>query len=245
MRSNPPRPAGAATVFSVQPMKTHILQHVPFEGIGCMADWLAERDARIGYTRFFQDPELPSLEGLDLLIAMGGPMSVNDETELPWLAEEKRFVRQAVEQGLPVLGVCLGAQLIASALGAKVYPGPHKEIGWLPIRGLPDPGFAFPARARVFHWHGETFDLPPGAVRLAESAACANQAFRIGERVMGLQFHLETTPESADAILNNCRDELAEAPYIQSEAEIRGVGPAVYSEANALMRRVLESITGD
>lgn len=224
-------------------MKAHVLQHVPFEDIGCMRSWLQGRGAEIGYTRFFEDSPLPELDAVDLLIVMGGPMSVNDEAEWPWLADEKRFVRQAVESGKPVLGICLGAQLIASALGAKVYPGQHKEIGWLPIRGIPDPVFPFPAEAQVFHWHGETFDLPPGAVRLAESAACANQAFRIGEQVMGLQFHLETTPESADAILNNCRDELVEAPHIQTEAQIRGVAPEVYAKANALMGRVLEDLT--
>src|SRR5690606_30657296 len=105
-------------------------QHVPFEGLGSMGPWLVRRKAEITFTRFFESPSLPDLSGMDLVIAMGGPMSVNDEAALPWLVHEKSFLRAAIGQGVPVLGICLGAQLIASALGAQVYPGPHREIGW-------------------------------------------------------------------------------------------------------------------
>ncbi len=115
-------------------MKVHVLQHVPFEGLGSIDPWLASRGAEVAYTRFFQNDPLPSPGSMDLLVVMGGPMSVNDEGELAWLAPEKRFVRDAVESGVPVLGICLGAQLIASALGACVYPNRVKEIGWFPFR---------------------------------------------------------------------------------------------------------------
>jgi GMP synthase-like glutamine amidotransferase len=227
-------------------MKVQVLQHVPFEDIGSMRAWFATRGAELQYTRFFESPELPSPAEPDLIVAMGGPMSVNDEDAYPWLRREKQFVREAIAQGVPALGICLGAQLIANALGARVYPNAHKEIGWFPIEGtaVPEGRFRFPERSEVFHWHGETFDLPPNAVRLARSAVCENQAFQIGERVIGLQFHLETTPESADSIITHCRDELvAGAPYIQSEAELRNTPAAAYTAINRLMEQVLTYLT--
>jgi GMP synthase-like glutamine amidotransferase len=227
-------------------MNVHVLQHVPFEDIGSMASWLNERGAVLSYTRFFEDPTLPKLKGLDLIIAMGGPMSVNDEPDLAWLRPEKQFVREAVARAVPVLGVCLGAQLIASALGSRVYPNPKKEIGWFQIEATPAPGdaFRFPEKCTVFHWHGETFDLPSGAVRLARSAACENQAFQIGRHVMGLQFHLETTPESAGAILDHCKDELVPpGPFIQTESEFREIPGTAYAAINGLMGKVLSYMT--
>jgi hypothetical protein len=117
-------------------MNVHVLQHVPFEDIGSMAFRLSARGANLAYTRLYEEAELPTLDGIDLLIAMGGPMSVNDEAALPWLRAEKALLREAVARGIPVLGVCLGAQLIAAALGARVYPNPEKEIGWFPIRAV-------------------------------------------------------------------------------------------------------------
>lgn len=226
-------------------MRAHVLQHVPFEGLGSIGAWLSARRADVSYTRFFENPSLPAVGDIDLLIAMGGPMSVNDEEQLPWLRAEKRFVAQAVAQGKPVLGICLGAQLIANALGARVYPGPHKEIGWFPVTAEPrdEKTFAFPAELRAFHWHGETFDLPSGAVRLARSAACANQAFQVGERAIGLQFHLETTPASADAIIAHCRDELVAGPYVQTEEALRATPPPSYAAVNALMENLLDYLT--
>lgn len=228
-------------------MHAHVLQHVPYEDIGSIQSWLAARSATVSYTRFFDHGDLPALDGIDLVIAMGGPMSVNDEAELPWLVAEKAFVRAAVARGVPVLGICLGAQLIASALGARVYPNGAKEIGWFPVEAVADAadGFRFPASSLVFHWHGETFDLPPGAVRLARSAACANQAFQLGRRSIGLQFHLETTPESGAAMLAHGRDELVAAPYVQTEADIRAAAPATYAEGNRLMAGVLDYLTGE
>jgi GMP synthase-like glutamine amidotransferase len=227
-------------------MKVHVLQHVPFEDIGGMADWLAGQGAEIGYTRFYENNALPDPAGLDLVIAMGGPMSVNDEAELPWLVAEKAFVRAVEACGVPMLGVCLGAQLIANALGARVYRNPVKEIGWFPVRAeeVAADVFHFPAEARVFHWHGETFDLPAGAVRLARSAVCENQAFQLGRNVVGLQFHLETTPESAADMLEHGRDELVDAPYIQHSATVLAEPAATYAANNALMANLLAYLTG-
>ncbi len=222
-------------------MKVHVLQHAAFEDLGSIASWLESRNADIRYTRFFENPGLPDLDSIDLIVAMGGPMSVNDEAQLPWLVAEKQFLRGAIGQGIAVLGICLGAQLIASALGARVYRNPVKEIGWFPIRALAAPAdcFHFPDECIAFHWHGETFDLPTGAVRLAESDACRNQAFQINRSVIGIQFHLETTFASAAALLENCGNELVSGPCIQSEKEMRAIQHDSYQAVNAVMNDVL------
>ena len=222
-------------------MQVHILQHVSFEGLGSIAPFLDARRARITYTRFFEAHRLPDLGSIDMVVVMGGPMSANDEQTLPWLIEEKQFLRDAIVRGIPVLGICLGAQLIAAAMGAKVYRNPVKEIGWFPVQAVPVPteSFRFPRECMAFHWHGETFDLPPGAVRLAESAGCKNQAFQLNRNVIGLQFHLETTIESAAALLENCRNDLDAGPYVQSEAELRAVPISAYQAINAAMNKIM------
>jgi GMP synthase-like glutamine amidotransferase len=172
-----------------------------------------------------------------------------DEAEVKKTFEKALDVRktspEAIRSRKAVLGICLGAQLIASALGARVYPGQHKEIGWFDIESTsnrPDL-FQFPQTATVFHWHGETFDLPPGATRLARRAGCEHQAFQIGSNVIGLQFHLETTPESTGSIISHGRHELMEGIFIQSEDELRRVPEASYAAVNGLMAEVLSYIT--
>lgn len=226
-------------------MKVHVLEHAPFEGLGSIETWLFKLGATVQYTRFYESGELPDPVSVDLVIAMGGPMSANDEAKYPWLEPEKRFIREAIGRGRPVLGVCLGAQLIASALGAPVYANREKEIGWFPIEGVEAGGesFRFPQRVTVFHWHGETFDLPRGAVRLARSSACENQAFQIGRNVIGLQFHLETRPEMVELMIRHCRDELVEGAYIQTEQAMLEVPQSLYIEINQLMEEVLSYIT--
>lgn len=225
-------------------MRAHYLQHVPFEGLGSIEPWLMTAGYEITNTRLFEAGKLPGVdEKIDLLIVMGGPMSVNDENEFPWLPEEKRFVRNAVENGKPVLGICLGAQLIASAMGAKVFPNALKEIGWYPIEGASPADsavFGFPPSIEVFHWHGETFGLPPGATLLASSSACENQAFQLGDSVIGMQFHLETTPASARALVSNCGDELVEGEYIQTAQDILSAPQERYGKINSLMSDILE-----
>ena len=223
-------------------MRAHYLQHVPFEGLGSIESWFRAAGYEITNTRFFEPASLPEVNEVDLLVAMGGPMSVNDEREFPWLAPEKQLIRDAIQSGKAVLGVCLGAQLIASALGARVYRNQVKEIGWFPVRGIPPSGsstFRFPPSAEAFHWHGETFDLPSGAVLLARSEGCENQAFQLGRSVIGLQFHLETTPESAREIVAHCRAELLPSKYVQSEAAILAASPEKYRTINNLMSGVL------
>ena len=209
-------------------MRAHYLQHVPFEGLGSIRSWLTVAGYEITHTRFFESTALPDRNEIDLLVVMGGPMSVNDEVNFPWLVQEKQFIYSAIQAGKPVFGVCLGAQLIASAMGARVYKNRLKEIGWFPVQSIPsigEPTFRFPPSVMVFHWHGETFDLPSGAVRLARSEGCENQAFQLGQSVIGLQFHLETTPESARKIISHCRAELLPSRYVQSETAIVTVAP--------------------
>lgn len=227
-------------------MRAHYLQHVSFEGLGSMSPWLEQAGYHVTCTRLFEQEELPGLEGVDLLIVMGGPMSVNGEAEFPWLVREKQFIRRAIEADKPVLGVCLGAQLIACATGARVYPHSEKEIGWFPIEGVAaaDAGaFRFPSTLPVFHWHGETFDPPRGSVHTARSECCENQAFQLGPSVIGMQFHLETTPDAAKALVMNCRHEMENSRYVQSESGILSAAAENYRAANALMAEVLAYLT--
>jgi GMP synthase-like glutamine amidotransferase len=228
-------------------MRAHTLQHVPFEGLGSIETWLGAAGFEITKTPFFQNTFLPNPDEINFLVVMGGPMSVNDEADYPWLVDEKIFIRRCIEKGKSVLGICLGAQLIASALGARVYRNPVKEIGWFPIQAIPSAEeaiFLFPSTIEVFHWHGETFDLPIGAVPLARSEGCANQAFQFGRSVIGLQFHLETTPESARNLVVHCREELSPSAYVQNEAAILAAPPENYQAINNLMSHLLTYLQG-
>jgi GMP synthase-like glutamine amidotransferase len=223
-------------------VQAHYFQHVPFEGLGSIEPWLGKAGYRITNTKFFESADLPDPNAIDLIVVMGGPMSVNDEDAFPWLALEKQFIRDMIGSGKLVLGICLGAQLIASAMDAKVYQNSVKEIGWFPVKGVSSVNgsiFSFPASIEVFHWHGETFDLPAGAIRLAGSKGCENQAFQIGKSVIGLQFHLETTPESVGEMVLHCRDELIPSQYVQTEEEILSVKPDNYKAINRMMDSIL------
>ncbi|OPY15271.1 MAG: GMP synthase (glutamine-hydrolyzing) [Syntrophus sp. PtaB.Bin138] len=223
-------------------MRAHYFQHVPFEGLGSIEPWLGSKGYDLTGTRFFEAADLPDRKEIDLLVIMGGPMSVNDEGRFPWLSLEKNFVREMIESGKPVLGICLGAQLIANAMGAQVTANPEKEIGWFPIHAVTpvdDDAFRFPPSETVFHWHGETFDLPARAIRLARSEGCGNQAFQLGKQVIGLQFHLETTPNLAQDLVFHCREEIVPSRYVQTAEEILSVSPSRYQSVNDLMSGVL------
>jgi GMP synthase (glutamine-hydrolysing) len=176
-----------------------VLQHEACEHLGLMAEFLTRRDVEPRYVKIFEGENIPEISAYSGMILLGGPMSVYDEEEHPFLRFEDRLVRSALSTGLPLLGICLGAQLIAKAAGARVYPGKQKEIGWYPIYmtsdGLRDRLFsALGKRLTVFQWHGDTFDIPRHGVRLAGSALFPNQAFRIGSSAYALQFHLEVSP---------------------------------------------------
>ena len=201
-------------------MRVHYLKHVPFEGLGAIDTWLIKKRLKASVTNLFQNESLPSIDEIDWLIVMGGPMSANDGAKYPWISSEKKLIGQALDRQIPILGICLGCQLIASVLGSKVYKNSESEIGWFPIEPVQSirnqfPGSLLPSKTEVFHWHGETFDLPTKTVHLARSQACENQAFLYGDRVLGLQFHLETTLEALKALIYGCADELQGGTYIQ------------------------------
>jgi GMP synthase (glutamine-hydrolysing) len=177
--------------------KLLVLQHVAHEILGTLNPLLKRAGFRIRYINFARHPDAqPSLEGYDGLVVLGGPMSANDSNRLPHLTTEMKLIEQALKLNQPVLGVCLGAQLIAKTLGAEVYPNPEKEIGWYDVSPTEDAQSdpllsAFGASEKVFQWHGETFDMPKSTRHLAFSSLCANQAFRYETNVYGFQFHLE------------------------------------------------------
>ncbi len=183
-------------------MKALVLQHIACEPPGVFEDVLRERGAELTRVELDEGEQLPDWRGFDLIVAMGGPMSVNDEGEHPWLADEKRLISEAVHAGVPYWGACLGVQLLASSLGARVYAGPEPEVGVLPVtltdEGIADPVLdGLPREILTLQWHGDTFDLPEGAVRLAGSAAYPNQAFRFGRAAYGVQFHVEVSQQMA------------------------------------------------
>jgi GMP synthase-like glutamine amidotransferase len=182
-------------------VRTLVLQHIACEPPGVFEDVLRERAATLDRVEVDEGDRLPDWRGYDAIVAMGGPMSATDDDVLPWLGPEKQLIGEAVRAGTPYWGVCLGVQLLAASLGARVYPGPEPEVGVLPValtpEALADPVFAgLPAEVATVQWHGDTFDLPEGAVRLATSPAYANQAFRY-ERAYGVQFHLEISAAMA------------------------------------------------
>jgi GMP synthase-like glutamine amidotransferase len=214
-------------------MKIAIFQHVSSEPAGYFETVFAERGIPYEYIRLHETGEIPTT-GATHLLFMGGPMSVNNEQELPYLKEEKALIRNAVRQGRPVLGICLGAQLIASAFGARVYPY-KKETGW--CRLMREPGAegvfsAFPAQFHVFQLHGETFDLPAGAHLLCTGDVVKNQAFSY-KTALGLQFHLELT----DTII---REWIRDIDTATKEKILRET-PRYIVESNRLCRKIAEA----
>lgn len=230
-------------------MNVHYLQHVAFEGLGSIEDWVRRGGHTLGATHFYRGDPLPAVDAVDLLVVMGGPMNIYEEADHPWLVDEKRFIEQAIAAGRRVLGICLGAQLVADVLGARVYANAEKEIGWFPVEKTESAAAsrlfaALPAQLDVFHWHGDTFDIPAGAVHVARSAGCANQAFVYDERVVGLQFHLETTPASARQIIAHGANELVHGRYIQTPQEMLAEASR-FDAINRVMHDLLDRLMTD
>lgn len=228
-------------------MRVHYLQHVPFEGLGAIRPWLDERKWQVTGTHLYQNEPLPSISDIDWLIVMGGPMSANDESKHSWLMAEKDFIGQAINYNKSVLGICLGSQLIADVLGAKVYQNLEPEIGWFPLELTPHGrqhtvGRLLPENSDVFHWHGETFDLPQGALHLARSQVCENQAFAYGDRVLGLQFHLETTRATLEALVHGCASELKKKPFIQSPNQMMS-DPSRFTRLHQMLKPILNILS--
>jgi len=223
-----------------------VFMHVPFEGLGCIEQWITKNNHTVSYTKFYEDYKLPDIHTIDWLIVMGGPMGVYDEAVYPWLAEEKSYIKQAIEAGKTVLGICLGSQLIAEVLGAKVYPNKQKEIGWFDVSlsetAKTDSLFAgFEDKFPVFHWHGDTFDLPEGSTHLTSSNVCRNQAFLYNEKVLGLQFHFEVTEETLQGMVEHGTSELVESETIQSADRILSTTDYIATN-NLRMHQILDNL---
>lgn len=226
-------------------MNVHWLQHADFEDLGCIAPWLAARGDTVTHTRLFAGEIPPKADTFDFLIVMGGPMNIYEYDVHPWLKAEKALIKEAIAAGKIVLGICLGSQLIADVLGGRVTRNAETEVGWFPIQmnatASQSKVFAgFPERYLAFHWHGDTFAIAPGARLLGSSEACAHQLYDYGDRVAGIQFHLEVTATNAREWFEHERP--AEARYVQSpESILSNLGR--FAENNRLMIRLLENLT--
>jgi len=205
------------------------LEHVAFEGPANIDRWCVRRGAALSRVRLHRGDRLPPTDDFDVLIVMGGPMAADQDDRYPWMRGEKELLREAVGAGRGVLGVCLGAQLLAAAHGAAIRRSEHKEIGWFPVDAVDREAvglLGLPERFVAFHWHGDMFDLPDGAIHLYRSEACHHQAFRLGQRAIGFQFHVEATIESVRLLLRHARNELTggnfeHAPESMTNAEDR------------------------
>jgi GMP synthase-like glutamine amidotransferase len=208
-------------------MRVHYLQHVSFETPGLILEWAEQRGHELGKTLLFESAQFPRVEDLDLLLIMGGPMSVHDIDLYEWLAKEKEFIKRCLAANKKILGICLGSQLLSEACGGEVTKNPEKEIGFFPVRFTAEARSHFLFRAfspiiHFFHWHGEQFSIPPGAIRLAETDACPNQGFLLlNNRAMGIQFHPEATAGLVNRMLQEGLDELIPSNYVQAEEDIK------------------------
>lgn len=207
-------------------MNIHCLQHVSFENPGTITEWAEHHSHTIRYTYFFEkNYSLPATAEFDALLIMGGYMNVDEEEQFPWLKDEKRFIKEAIDAGKKVSGICLGSQLIAAALGSKVYPGKEKEIGFFSLQfseeALAHPLFNhFNNPYTVFHWHGDTFDLPEGAMLISSTEVCKHQAYLINNQILGLQFHFEMNEAVIEDMMLHDGHELEEKGRFISTKEI-------------------------
>jgi GMP synthase (glutamine-hydrolysing) len=226
-------------------MNIYIIQHVPYETAAYIETWAARHHHRLHVLKMYESPEFPPLESIDTCIVLGGPMNVYEEERYPWLYTEKKFIEQIIGRQIPIVGICLGAQLLAQVLGARIFQNMYKEIGWhhltlykservhSPFDSLPDTPIAF-------HWHGDRFEIPAGAHRLAASEACENQAFLSGENILGVQFHFESTRESIENLLRYNRNDMNRGAFVQTPGQIRQSYRFI-PQINAMIETVLTS----
>ncbi|MCW9705733.1 type 1 glutamine amidotransferase [Fodinibius salsisoli] len=210
-------------------MKIHYLQHVSFEGSGYIEAWAKQRGHELTATHLFNSGTLPSPGDIDALVIMGGPMGVSDEQDYPWLKEEKAFIKECINRKKKVLGICLGAQLIAEALGAKVVTLLEKEIGWFPVQWTPSarnhPALDFlPPQQMALHWHGDMFYRPDDAINLGSSKGCRNQGFMLDDYVLGLQFHLEMTKEGLSQLIESTQHKFGNGRFVQNAEQMLEAG---------------------
>jgi GMP synthase-like glutamine amidotransferase len=228
-------------------MRIHYMQHIEIENLGIIESWAKRRHHYLSKSLLYKKEFYPKMEMFDFLIVMGGPMNIYEHDKYPFLVKEKEFIKKAIENNKIVLGICLGAQLIADVLGNKVYKGQHKEIGWFPVilseEAKKSPILnGFPDTILPLHWHGDTFDIPENAMKIGESKACKNQGFIAkNNRVVALQFHLEPTEDNIANFLKNFGEELVESEFIQNAQEIEFKEKYI-KQANDLIIKLLNNI---
>lgn len=228
-------------------MRIHYLQHVPFENPGNIVKWAYKKGHKLTGTHLYNYETVPEMDQFDFLVIMGGPMNIYEEGKYEWLKYEKKFIKEAIDNNKIVLGICLGAQLITEVLGGKVTENNEKEIGFFSVNfneeALESPLFkGFSKEFPVFQWHGDTFsELGKGVSLIAASEACSNQAFVYKDRVIGFQFHMESLESSITSLIENCREEITEGRYIQTEEVIKSKLECL-SLDNSLMNILLDNL---
>lgn len=225
-------------------MHIHFIQHVAFESPGYILEWAQDKGFSTSFTRLYESVEFPPVENINWLVVMGGPMGVHDEAQYNWLSAEKAYIRSAIDAGKKVLGICLGSQLIADVLGARVYKNDQKEIGWWPLQTVDSKHpltYDFPASFPVFHWHGDTFEMPAGAIHLFKTDACRNQGYLVGNNVAALQFHMEVNEALVAQMMQHGKPELVEAPFIQEETSIFLNTLSMVPDTQLLLSRFLDA----
>ena len=227
-------------------MNIAVLQHAAFEGPGEIAAWAAQHGHSVSVHHLYRGDPLPGPNAFDLLVVMGGEMNIYQYRDWPWLKTESEFIRSALAHGKRVVGICLGAQLIADALGARVVQNPEHELGWLPITWTDEARAAFPglpATSTVLHWHGDTFILPADAIRLASSEACAEQGYCIPGKCLALQFHLEVGPDLVKQFVDS-QGKWPEGLYVQKPGVILSEADSFCDQNRRLLHSLLDQFCG-
>ena len=223
-----------------------VLQHAAFEGPGEIAEWAAQHDHAVRFHHLYRGDALPAPDDFDLLVVMGGEMNIYQYRDWPWLKPESEFIKSTLNAGNRVIGICLGAQLIADALGARVVQNSEHELGWLPISWTDEARAVFPALpavSHVLHWHGDTFDLPAGATRLAVSKGCPEQGFLIRNKCLGLQFHMEVDPTLVKEYVAG-QGEWPAGIYVQKPEIISSEAELYCDENRQLLHGMLDQFCG-
>ena len=227
-------------------MNICVLQHASHEGPGEIAAWAALHNHSVSVHHLYREDPLPRPDTFDLLVVMGGEMNIYQYRDWPWLKPESAFIRSTLADGKRVIGICLGTQLIADALGARVFQNAEHELGWLPISWTDEARAAFPglpAVSTVLHWHGDTFELPAGATRLAASEGCPEQGFLIRNKCLGLQFHIEVDPSLVKQYVAG-QDEWPTGPYSQTPQAILSEAATHCDPNRRLLHGMLDQFCG-
>lgn len=224
-------------------MHLHFIQHMPFETPGSILDWCVEKNHTYTITKIYEDTLLPSLDGFDVLVIMGGSMGVYEENTYSWLKAEKAFIKAAINDEKKVLGICLGAQLIAEVLGAKVKPHTLTEIGWWPVQKTTTHQLTdhLPGVFTTFHWHGDTYTLPENTIQLLSTPGCEQQGFIYKNHVAGLQFHMEVKEDLLENMTDHEKAELVKSVFVQTEDEIKSQSRLYISHQKGYMHGLMDA----